>query len=70
MLTQRRVNNQSSLAHKQTILAMMKKSGSLDYTVDILNALHTKLSNSVEELDRTFGVQNFELKLVLEMLKI
>lgn len=69
ILTQRRVNDGSSLAHKQTILDMMKKGGSLKFTADVLDVLHTKVEKSVGELEKKFGVENLELRLILGMLK-
>ena len=70
VLTQRRVNDRSNLAHKQTILDMMKKGGSLKFTADMLDVLHTKVEKSVVELEKKFGVENLELRLIVEMLKI
>ena len=70
ILTQRRVNDQSSLAHKQTILDMMEREGSLKFTAEMLSVLHAKVEKSVEELEKQSGVENFELKLIVAMLKI
>lgn len=69
ILTQRRVNEGSSLAHKQILLDMMKKVGSLKFTADMLDALHIKVEKSVGELEKKFGVENPELRLLVEMLK-
>lgn len=69
LLMQRRVNDGSSLPHKQAILDMMKKCGSLKYTEDALDALQLKVEKSVGELEKKFGVQNMELRLIMEMLK-
>ncbi len=70
ILTQRRVNDRSSLAHKQTILEMMKKGGSLQFSADVLDALRLKVEKSVEDLEKKFGVENLELRLIVEMLKV
>ena len=69
ILIQRRVNDRSSLAHKQTILDLMGKSGSLKFATDILDMLHTKVEKSVGELEKKFGAENLELRLIVEMLK-
>lgn len=70
VLTQRRVNDESSLAHKQTILDMMEKRGSLEFTAETLGVLHAKVEKSVEGLEKEFGVENPELRLIVAMLKI
>ena len=49
---------------------MMKKGGSLKFTADMLDVLHTKVEKSVGELEKKFGVENLELRLIVEMLKI
>ncbi|KAJ5808864.1 geranylgeranyl diphosphate synthase [Penicillium riverlandense] len=67
--TQRLVNNKASLAHKQTILELMKKSGSLQFTVDALDLLQDKVEKSISDLEAKFGVENFQLRLILEMLR-
>jgi geranylgeranyl pyrophosphate synthase len=67
--TQRLVNNKASLAHKQTILELMKKSGSLQFTVDALDMLHVKVEKSIADLEAKFGVENFQLRLILELLR-
>lgn len=70
ILTQRRVKDQSSLAHKQTILDMMEKEGSLKFTAEMLGVLHAEVEKSVEELEKEFGVENLEFRLIVAMLKI
>jgi geranylgeranyl pyrophosphate synthase len=70
ILTQRRVNDGSSLAHTQAILDMMKKAGSLEFTADTLDLLHAKMEKSIGELEKKFGVENLELRLIVGMLGI
>lgn len=70
ILTQRRVNDRSNLAHKQTLLDMMEERGSLKFTAETLGVLHAKVKQSVEELEKEFGVENPELRLIVAMLKI
>ena len=69
ILTQRRVKGGSSLAHKQTILDMMEKVGSLKFTADMLDVLHKKVEKRVGELEKTFEAENLELRLFVEMLR-
>ena len=70
ILTQRRVNDGSSLVHKQTMLDMMKASGSLKFTAEMLDGMHAKVERSVGELEKECGVENLELRLIVEMLKL
>ena len=70
ILTQRLVNDGSSLAHKETIIDMMKNGGSLKFTAEMLDVLHSKVENSVEELEKKFGAENLELKMIVAMLKV
>ncbi|KAI3329071.1 putative geranylgeranyl diphosphate synthase [Xylariaceae sp. AK1471] len=67
---QRRVNNGSSMAHKQTILAMMHQSGSLAFTADYVRELHTNVEKRVEELEAETGIENPKMGLILKMLEI
>ncbi|CAI7646058.1 unnamed protein product [Penicillium glandicola] len=69
MWTRRLVNDRASLSHKQTILALMKKGGSLQFTEDALDILHTQVEKSISDLEGKFGVQNFQLRLILEILR-
>ncbi|KAL3470496.1 putative geranylgeranyl diphosphate synthase [Aspergillus californicus] len=69
LLTQRRVKGTATHAQKQTLLDLMKQSGSLQFTKDFLHILYSDLKNSLAELDRKFGVENFQLRLILELLQ-
>ncbi|KAL6239865.1 hypothetical protein BDW75DRAFT_248656 [Aspergillus navahoensis] len=69
VLMQRRVNNTATHAQKETILEMMKKSGSLKFTLDTLGVLYSDLEKSIDEMERIFGVENFQLKLIVELLR-
>ncbi|KAL9603170.1 MAG: hypothetical protein Q9219_001373 [cf. Caloplaca sp. 3 TL-2023] len=64
ILTQRRVNGRSSLAHKRILLDMMKNEGSLEFTVGMLGELRTKVEKSITNLEKRFGVENRELRLL------
>lgn len=48
---------------------MMKKSGSLQFTKDVLETLHIQVEKNVGELAKKFGAENFQLRLLLEMLR-
>lgn len=48
---------------------MIKKGGSLKFTTDMLDVLHTKVEKSVGELEKKLGVENLELRLILGILK-
>lgn len=65
----RLVNDRASLSHKQTILELMKKGGSLQFTEDALGILHTQVEKSIYDLEGKFGVQNSQLRLILEILR-
>lgn len=67
--TRRLINNQASLSHKQAILELMKKGGSLQFTEDALDVLHAQVEKSISDLEGKFGAQNFQLRLILEMLR-
>ncbi|KAI9367408.1 putative geranylgeranyl diphosphate synthase [Aspergillus egyptiacus] len=66
---QRRVASTATQAQKETILEMMKKSGSLRFTLDTLGVLYNDVEKSIDELERKFGVENFQLRLILELLR-
>jgi hypothetical protein len=70
ILTQRRVNGRSNAAHKQTLFALMERSGSLAFTVQFLDALHIKLEERLEDLETKFGVKNYGLRRILRMLAV
>ena len=57
------------MAHKQTLLDMMKKGGSMKFTADMLDVMHVKVEKSVGELEEKFGFENLKLRLLVEMLK-
>lgn len=64
------MNDGSSTSHKEAILAMMEKSGSLSYTAEVLAALAIKVQRSVEDLERNFGIENNDLRCVLKRLDV
>ncbi|KAL4867799.1 hypothetical protein BDV12DRAFT_209514 [Aspergillus spectabilis] len=66
---QRRVNRTATHAQKETILELMKKSGSLRFTLDTLGVLYSDVEKSIAELESKFGIENFQLRLILELLR-
>lgn len=70
LLVKRRVDGKLSNESKREILGVMDKTGSLEYTLEFLRALHGQVEGEVKRLETTFGKENFELRLLLEMLKV
>lgn len=70
LLLKRRVEGKLSLEAKKEILATMKKTRSLEYSLVVLRKLHEELSRAVSGLDKHFGQENLELRLMLELLKV
>ncbi|PWY68621.1 putative geranylgeranyl diphosphate synthase [Aspergillus heteromorphus CBS 117.55] len=66
---QRRVSGTATHAQKKTILDLMKKSGSLKFTSDTLGVLYGHVEKSIDELESRFGAENFQLRLILELLR-
>ncbi|KAH8423754.1 bifunctional terpene synthase/polyprenyl synthetase family protein [Aspergillus melleus] len=66
---QRRVRGTATRAQKETILDLMKQNGSLQFTEDTLEVLYGHMEKGIGELERKFGVENFQLRLILEMLR-
>jgi ophiobolin F synthase len=48
----------------------MKKTDSLQYTLDVLRELHGELEKEVENLEAKFGEENFTLRVMPELLKV
>ena len=70
LLMKRRVNGTLSNEAKREILATMKHTQSLEYTLGVLRELHAKLDKEVGRLEKKFGEENFSLRLMMEMLKV
>jgi len=70
ILTQRRVNEQQLAEHKHTVLHLMKKHGSLDFTLDVMHSLHGTVEEEIEHLEDATGIENVEIKLILDLLKV
>lgn len=64
--------SEAKLSHeaKREVLATMKKTKSLDYTLRVLGELHGELGKGVENLEGKFGEENLSFQMMLEMLKL
>ena len=69
-LMKRRFEGKLSHEAKREVLATMKKTKSLDYTLGVLRELHGELSKEVGKLEAKFGEENFSFQMMLEMLKV
>lgn len=69
-LMKRRSEGKLSHEAKRELLATMKKTKSLDYTLGVLGELHSGLRKEVGNLEGKFGEENFSLQLLLEMMKL
>ncbi|KAF2866567.1 isoprenoid synthase domain-containing protein [Massariosphaeria phaeospora] len=70
LLRQRRQKGQCTLEQKHLILALMRGAGSMKYTLQVLQALHTELEGEVGRLEGVFGQVNHEIRLMLAVLKV
>lgn len=69
-LMKRTLEGKLSNEAKREVLATMKKTKSLDYTLGVLRELYGELDKEVGRLEAKFGEENFSLRLLLEMLKL
>ena len=69
-LMKRRFDGKLSHEAKQEVLACMKQTKSLDYTLGVLRELHRELEKEVGSLEAKLGEENLSLRLVLEMLRV
>ncbi|KAI0448819.1 geranylgeranyl pyrophosphate synthase [Xylaria acuta] len=70
LLVKRRFDGKLSNEAKREILAIMKKTKSLEYTLGVIRELHSELDKEVGKLEKAFGSENFQLRLLMEMLKL
>jgi ophiobolin F synthase len=70
LLVKRRVEGKLNIETKRDVLAIMKKTKSLEYTLGVLRKLHEELHKEAGCLETMFGVGNFGFSLMLEMLKL
>lgn len=69
-LVKRRVDGKLGHEAKREVLTTMKKTGSLQHTLDVLRELHAELEEEVARLETKFGEDNFTLRMMLELLKV
>lgn len=69
-LRKRRFDGKLSHEAKREVLATMKKTKSLDYTLGVLRGIAWRVGKEVGNLEVKFGEANFSLRLMLEMLKV
>ncbi|KAL3473874.1 putative geranylgeranyl diphosphate synthase [Aspergillus californicus] len=67
--TQRRVTGTANHSQKQTILTLTQEAGTLQFTLDSMNVLYKDDEKSVADLESVFGMENFQLRLIMELLK-
>ncbi|GAB7349558.1 hypothetical protein MBLNU459_g0254t1 [Dothideomycetes sp. NU459] len=70
LLMKRSAEKKLSNEAKREVLAIMKQTKSLDYTLGVLRELLDELENEVGRLEVKFGKHNFQLRLMLEMLRV
>ena len=69
-LVKRGCEGKLSIEAKREVLATMKKTRSLEYTLGVLRELHQELEREIGILEVKFGEENFSLRLLLEVLKL
>jgi hypothetical protein len=52
------------------ILERMKDAGSLDHTLRVLNTLYDAIEAEISRLEDGFDEKNFELRLMVKVLKV
>ncbi len=62
-LMKRRSEEKLSQEAKRQVLAIMRKTKSLDYTLSVLRKLHGELRKEVGNLEAKFGEENFSLQI-------
>ncbi len=70
LLTQRRLRGSMSVEHKRLVLDMMEQAGSLAYTLDAIRLLQRDMDREVASVELETEVENFELRALLEMIKV
>lgn len=70
ILTQRRITGGLTLEHKTLVLDLLTAAGSLPYTLEALRLLQAQVDMEVELVEAKTGVENFELRAVIEMVKV
>ncbi|KAI0160238.1 geranylgeranyl pyrophosphate synthase [Xylariaceae sp. FL1272] len=69
-LVKRRFNGKLTNEAKREVLSIMKKTKSLDYTLNVIRQLHSELEKEIVTLETKFSRENFQLKMMMELLKV
>ena len=67
---QRRIAGHATMAQKQFVLDHMKRTKSLEFTAGVIDILQKELGLAVQRIERRTKVENFAIRLVLDMLDI
>ncbi|KAL8663898.1 MAG: hypothetical protein Q9202_003447 [Teloschistes flavicans] len=69
-LMKRRAEGKLGHEVKREVLATMRRTKSLEYTLGVLRELHAELEKEVRRLEGRFQEENFSLRLMLDLLKV
>jgi geranylgeranyl pyrophosphate synthase len=70
LLQRRKVEGKLTREQKDLILFELRATGSFEYTLRTLRSLHAEIDSEIKRLERTIGKDNFELRLLLNVLQI
>ena len=70
MLVHRRAKGSLTFEQKQLVLEFMKRAGSLEYTLEVLRALHDRILVEITNLEVAFGAENPAARSLIEALKV
>lgn len=62
---QRRVAGYSTLGHKGLVLEQLKRTGSLNFTPEMLGELYGEVEREIEIFEESLGVKNPSIRLLL-----
>jgi geranylgeranyl pyrophosphate synthase len=70
LLQRRRVEGSLTTEQKHMVLEHMKEAGSLEYTLRVLKTLYDAIEAEISRLESVFGKRNYELRLMVDVLKV
>lgn len=70
ILSTRRAREKLTYEQKVFVLEQIKVSNSLEWTKSILINLHSEVVAEIDTLERAFAKENFEIKALLQLLRI
>ena len=70
ILMQRRVAGKSKFEHKQLGLDHLKCTKSLEFTAAVLTSVRAEIDRTIKRMETASGIENFSLRLLLNMLHI